>query len=153
MITIPVFLDQRIASPWPTDKVFAYLQNYPVAIASHFPGLEKLAADSRGIYQWEFQSVEMRGYQIKIAARTSFKVLPPHLIQMESHALATESELSGHWKLEPHGLNCSVHFAAQFNVKLPLSILLKPVASPITNKEIKRLVESYAQRLQKALGG
>lgn len=134
--------------PVSKDKALAYLQNYDVAIAKSFPGVEKLEPKGPGTFQWHFEKIAYGGYEIAIGFTTRFSASGDALV-MEPVADGTKNRLSGRWKLDESGGGTKVHFEATLELELPVPFFLKGMATSVTQKEITGLFRRYVERAPK----
>jgi carbon monoxide dehydrogenase subunit G len=134
--------------PVPKEKAFAYLQNYEVAIAKAFPGVEKLEAKGNDTYRWQFEKFTYGGYEFTIGFSTRFRADGDSLV-MEPAPDGSKHQLSGRWKLESAGSGTKVHFEASLLLELPIPFFLKGMATSVTQKEITGLFRRYVERAPK----
>lgn len=151
-MAIPIQLQyqKEISSRKSSEETASFLSNWEKAIPPYFPGISRFKPESAHRYHWEFEKLAHSGKEIQINFSTDFN-RQGLTLTMTPVPDSGSAELSGEWKVEPAGEGSKIRFQAELQLELPLPGFLKAMVTPVATKELQKLFDQYAQRLEKAL--
>lgn len=136
--------------PKDINSTLEFISNYEKSVGALFYGLESFTRIADSTYHWKFKSLNYKGYELSLQFRTEFKKTDQG-IQIIPVKDPTASSLSGAWELSTVSAGCLVKFRASLYGEIPLPFLLKSIVTPLAQKEVSKIFDSYVTNLKKAL--
>ncbi len=156
-IWVPVKFEQSFSSSKSLSEVRAYLSNVSESIGNQFPGLKEFVCLKDNLYRWVFQEVSYSSYRISITAITQIDWKDENQLSIlsddkSSHATGKESQINGMWEVSEKTFGTKqIKLLLDTRVRLDLPVLIKPLASSVTEKELKKIYQQYFSHVESAL--
>ncbi|MBY0369655.1 SRPBCC family protein [bacterium] len=151
-VKIEIPYEGTVSVPTPPDKAFAYLADLEKSIPGNFPGVASFQAQGADTYQWAFEKVGYSGYELEIQLVTQAKKEAPSKITLKSVPGKGTALFDGSWALSPKGSGTQIAFQGKLQLELPIPGFLKGMATPLAEKEIRKLFDRYLRHVEKNLG-
>ncbi len=149
--TVETYCTGSFQSPHCEEKTLEFLTNYKNSIGNYFAGLESFTEEEADTYRWTFKSLSYGAYHLQITFLTRFEKSGTHEIQIIPIKEGERAFLSGRWQLTPLKEGTQVSFEATLVGELPLPGLMKPIVTPLAQKEVKKLFDRYITNVAKAI--
>jgi carbon monoxide dehydrogenase subunit G len=152
-VTIDVDLEYEFEVKSKKDKVFALLSNVPES-ASHFPKVESIVDQGKGVYRWEMARVGTPQVYIQTVYACTYKTdAKKGSITWTPVKKVGNAQVSGGWTLEGKKSTTLITLELKAVVTLDLPSLMQSIAEPIVNAEFENLVDTYIDNLIAEFGG
>lgn len=151
--SVPIELGYEFSVKAPYADVFAVLSDVPKSV-SHFPKVDRLVDEGKGVYRWEMKKVGVASIQLQtIYASKYVSDAKKGTVVWTPVPGVGNAQVGGSWKIVDRKSKTDLVLAIQGVVEVPLPGLVKGVVTPVVKAEFEGLVDTYVDNLAKAFGG
>ena len=150
MIQITVPFSKSLTSSVSLSDTFVFLSSTD-STRKYFPGIQKLQLLYGNIHEWIFKKFSYGGYELDITFKTSIKLTPEGLIEIEPFPENEKTSLKAAWVIKEGVGKVTASFTADFKTELPLPSLMRAMIEPMAKKELTKLFDRYIDNVAQAL--
>ncbi len=151
--SVPIELGYEFSVKAPFKDVFAVLSDVPRSV-SHFPKVDKLVDEGKGVYRWEMKKVGIASIQLQtIYASKYVSDAKKGSVVWTPVAGVGNAQVGGSWKIADAKTKTDLVLKIAGTVEVPLPGLTKGMVSPLVKGEFEGLVDKYVDNLIEAFGG
>lgn len=154
-ISIPIELGYEFSVKSPASKVFALLSNVPASV-SHFPKVDQLIDEGKGVYRWEMQKIGVGQVTLQTVYACKYVSDATRGSVVWSPVKGVgNAQVSGSWSIGEGKRKgtADVVLSLKGTVDVPLPGLMKGIVSPLVKSEFESLVDQYVENLVAHFGG
>lgn len=153
---IEVSVKQRFRVPAPLQEVHDLLADVPRS-ARHFPNVERLADEGKGVYRWEMEPIKALGlkHQVVYACRydSALKSGKTATVSWTPLPKVGNGQIEGRWRLAVENGGTQIEFETAGALEIPVPALFRPMAAPFVQGMFRDEVGRYLANIRRALGG
>jgi carbon monoxide dehydrogenase subunit G len=152
-ISIPIELGYEFSVKSPAKKVFAVLSDVPASV-SHFPKVDKLVDEGKGVYRWEMQKIGVGQVTLQTVYACKYVSDAAKGTVVWSPVKGVgNAQVSGSWTVAEGKGKSDVVLSLTGTVDVPLPGLMKGIVTPLVKSEFEGLVDQYVDNLVAHFGG
>jgi carbon monoxide dehydrogenase subunit G len=153
-VTVSISLEYQLEVKAKFADVFDLLSDVP-ASAAHYPKVDKLVDEGKGVYRWEMEKIGVASISLQTiyASKYTADKAKGVITWVPAKSAGTNSEVSGSWKLKDNKKSTGITLKVDGDVSLPLPGLMKMVVGPVVEAEFEKMTDKYIANLTKKFGG
>jgi carbon monoxide dehydrogenase subunit G len=151
--SVPIELGYEFSVKSPFKDVFAVLSDVPKSVG-HFPKVDRLVDEGKGVYRWEMKKVGIASIQLQtIYASKYVSDAKKGTVVWTPVEGVGNAQVGGSWKITDRKTTTDLVLKIQGSVEVPLPGLTKGMVSPLVKGEFEGLVDTYVDNLIASFGG